>query len=480
MENAVGRDRQWTGTPYSLQDVVDLCGAVEQAFGRDWLDARMRKPDPFRLAWQTTNQQSTVLLCRAGRDIRRLWRRGDPAQDAHLAGMIEKQIKPSPDAAMHFLYELHIATLFDDRDGVSGKLAPPGAAGYDLTLEMPEGRTLWVSCKRAKTSKGENVFRSRANEIYPRLVDMASRHGLHAFGGLVATDPPLIAHDPDTIARAWEEVCAAHSRDPGTVATASPSPLSMIAMAPGWTANLPLRDRSTIIKAPYIQFISAMSPQEHERIHDVFTQAARKFRHKSVPEPTARDIRIIALDVTEYTLIGAVARLLHKELVAGHYRDVSAILLSRALDAGTMGPQPLRTVAEEYYLLVNAGAHVPLWEFLRGETLTILVEGFHLYDGPPRIVIPHPDTPVHMPDGYIYNKWDLSYRMNEHGYLNFYMPPMPPAILLPLGITITPYTETLLPMALHPLAAPGAVHDVSIRDAGSDDGAVSTASDGIR
>jgi len=452
MTTAIMRPHQWQGTPYSPQQVVDFCAAIEQAFGLPWLDERLRKIDPnsdaFRRAWQGNDQQGTILLCRVGRDIRRLWDRGDAKQNERLGGMIAGQIIPSPDQAMHFLYELHIATLFDETKGVVGRLAEPGAAGLDVTIELPGDRTILVSCKRAKVSKGEHDFKKCAEDLFPRLVAAAGEQGVHVYEALVATDPPLVDHDPETILRTWAQVCADYRQGSERVAGGSPSPLSFIAMAQGWTARMPAGDRATVMRAPYIQFISAIPHQEHKRIHHTFVEGARKLRHKSVPDVSDRHVKMIAMDVTEYATVSAVAQLLHKEFVAGHYADISAVLLTRAIDAGTMGPERWRTMAEEYYLLVNGGALVPLWEFLGDDTLTILVEGFHLFEGPPRIVVPHPEHPIYLPDGYIHSKGEYEARFRPEGYANLYIPPLIPPILLSPDET-RPYLETPLPLTLH-------------------------------
>ncbi len=91
---------------------------------------------------------------------------------------------------------------------------------------------------------------------------------------------------------------------------------------------------------------------------------------------------------------------------------------------------------------------MPLWEFLGDDTLTILVEGFHLFEGPPRIVVPHPEHPIYLPDGYIHSKGEYEARFRPEGYANLYIPPLIPPILLSPDET-RPYLETPLPLTLH-------------------------------
>src|SRR5205085_1516932 len=140
--------------PYSRR-IDELRSAVENTFGPKWLSAA-RVTNLLQQVWPGRDPWDSIAVCRVGRDIARLRARGDAEQDARLDEIVARQIKPLARAA-DFLYELHVAMLFDERRGSTGKLALPGAPGYDLSVGLSRGRTVWVSCKRLDLSKQERT-----------------------------------------------------------------------------------------------------------------------------------------------------------------------------------------------------------------------------------------------------------------------------------------------------------------------------------
>ena len=138
--------------PYSQHRVGELRGAVENTFGPKWLDAPSGV-NPLQRAWQCSDPWGCIAVCRVGCDIARLRARGNVEQDARLDEMVARQIERNWKRAADYLYELHVAMLFDEGRGSTGNFALPGAPGYDVSVGLSRGRTVWVSCKRLDLSE---------------------------------------------------------------------------------------------------------------------------------------------------------------------------------------------------------------------------------------------------------------------------------------------------------------------------------------
>src|SRR5437763_16633912 len=108
--------------PYSQHRVGELRGAVENTFGPKWLNAP-RGANPLQRAWQGSDPWDSIAVCRVGRDIARLRARGDAEQDARLDEMVARQIVRNRKQTANYLYELHVAMLFDEGRGSTGNLA---------------------------------------------------------------------------------------------------------------------------------------------------------------------------------------------------------------------------------------------------------------------------------------------------------------------------------------------------------------------
>lgn len=423
----VPRVRVWEGTPYTQHSVASYCGAVEQTFERSWLE-QPGATDPLRQAWQRTDPHSTIALCRVGRDILALHERHDPQQVRRLEGLVRSQIKPNPAQAADFLYELHTATLFDPSNGVVGTLAPPGVPGYDLTIELPGQRHLWVSCKRLQLSQSEGDFKALAARLSQWMREQAAACGHAQFDALVATANPLTHHDPALILHAWDDLCGQFTGEPREVLQNAP-PVFLRVQPSVFAAALGSDyGPGTLDAAVRIQFLSPMPPPEHRRILTTFKEAAKKLQ-RTVPVPSRHDLRLVALEVPEFVSIRLVVEALDKRFSAGHDRDIAAVLLTRALPTSTVSVPPRHTVAEEFYLLVNVAASVALPDFLGKDHLVLRVEG-HYMPQQPRLVVVSDGREVDLPDGYMHTEYHLSFRFSAEGTAALILPPVLPPVLL--------------------------------------------------
>ena len=149
------------------------------------------------------------------------------------------------------------------------------------------------------------------------------------------------------------------------------------------------------------------------------------------------------MDVPEFASITVVASLLRKEFVAGHYRDITGALLTRSLRAVVPGPIQRYVVADEYYLVPNARATMPLERFLDGDALALLSEGPPLLGGPP---VPQgiPGVPPTPADGYLHSESDIVMRSPDGRIV-----PLPlPALMLLLDPPDVPPADAETPLDL--------------------------------
>jgi hypothetical protein len=158
-------------------------------------------------------------------------------------------------------------------------------------------------------------------------------------------------------------------------------------------------------------------------VHRTFGVAVKKLRKAGLPAPSAHDIQVVAMDVPEFASITPVASLLLKEFAAGHYREITGALLTRSLRAVVPGPIQRYVVADEYYLVPNARATMPLERFLDGDALALLSEGPLLGDPPVSQGIPGVrPTPA---DGYLYSESDIVMRSPDGRIVPLPLPPLP-------------------------------------------------------
>jgi hypothetical protein len=216
--------------------------------------------------------------------------------------------------------------------------------------------------------------------LFGDLVAVAARHGRAHFNGVVATSSPLPKVDPADLVAAWDRLCAA---PPAGEWISDVGAEYVIALTGSFLASVPSLDMATVPRAAYVQFIGGLAREEHERVHRTFGVAVKKLRKAGLPAPSAHDIQVVAMDVPGFASITAVASLLLKEFAAGHYREITGALLTRSLRAVVPGPIQRYVVADEYYLVPNARATMPLERFLDGDALALLSEGPPLLGGPP-------------------------------------------------------------------------------------------------
>lgn len=412
--------------PYSEPRLVALRNEVERTFGSGWLAGSAA--DPLRRWWQSSDPWDTIAICRIGRDVARLKARGNAQQDARLYDLVEQQIKRNRRQAEDYLYELHVATMFDEQRGCMGELAPPGEPGYDLTVALSHDRKVWVSCKRLDRSQQEQAFQARAHSLFADLMAIANHYHRVHYNAVVATSLPLPDADLAELLAAWEHLCA-------TATPASGDWISdvgmgyVIALTGSFLASAPNLDMSTVSRAAYVQFIGGLHRAEHERVRRTFRQAVEKLRKAGVPPPSQRDIQVVAMNVPDFTSITAVASLLHREF-GSHYREVTGALLTRNLHAIVPGSIQRYTIADEYYFVPNERGAMPLEGFLGGDAVALLAEGPPLPDGPP---VPQgiPGVLATPPGGYFYSMSDIVMRLPDGRIGPLNMPPL--TILLDPG-----------------------------------------------
>ena len=158
------------GLLYSDNNVKAFVGTVMDTFNPKWFRRGAHRLDPLRHAWSTKGDPYSVMsLCRVGRDIWKLKQRQDPEQNVYLSGLVQraKTANREHKGMEDYLHELHTAMLFDDAHGAVGELAVPNQDGYDATVRLSRGRTLWISCKRLHTSTArENMHKHAVMSLH--------------------------------------------------------------------------------------------------------------------------------------------------------------------------------------------------------------------------------------------------------------------------------------------------------------------------
>jgi hypothetical protein len=68
---------------------------------------------------------------------------------------------------------------------LTGSIAPDSQEGYDVTVSLADGRTIWLSCKRLGRSTALEDFETAAHELGKAMVTTANTHGQHAMAGFM-------------------------------------------------------------------------------------------------------------------------------------------------------------------------------------------------------------------------------------------------------------------------------------------------------
>jgi hypothetical protein len=443
--SAAERDfrRQWQGTPYALSSAATYCDVVRQAFNRAWLE-EIGASDPIRQAWRNNDPQSTIYLCRIGRDLIALDQQHDDQQMARLSGMIERQIKTNLPGTDSYLYELHVATLFDPASGALGKLAQHGSAGYDVGVEFSRNRTMWVSCKRLKASDAEACFRTTAAQLVSEQRAVATLHGHTQYDSLVGLGEELTTgSDTTRILHEWDTLCQRFRTEAQGATYFAPDLFVAITPSAYATTLHAHTPQATIDRASRAQVLAPLPASEHNRIIRRYKEAVESFKD-TVPVPSATDIRVVAVDVPETVSVWAVADAIKQRIEQGQDTDISAVLLTRQVPTTMPANEPRHTVAEEYYLIVNMQAAVTLQDFLAGDHLVIRIEGQQLPDEM-RLVAAVNGRPVTLPPGYIFtdtqHPTQISSRFGADGRVTIVLPVDLPRVTLDPATLAAPDSE---------------------------------------
>jgi len=271
------------GLLYSDNNVKAFVGTVMDTFNPKWFRRGAHRLDPLRHAWSTKGDPYSVMsLCRVGRDIWKLKQRQDPGQNVYLSGLVQraKTANREHKGMEDYLYELHTAMLFDDAHGAVGELAVPSQDGYDATVRLSRGRTLWISYKRLHTSQGEELFARATVELREAMGAIAARHGHRTIEGVVYTQPPLTTIARDHLLDAWNDLCGIYD---GQVATQVARDEFFLRIDQSIMLFSPGIDPRTLQSAVAVQFLSGMPVGEHERVRKVIQTAQNQLRVSATP-----------------------------------------------------------------------------------------------------------------------------------------------------------------------------------------------------
>jgi hypothetical protein len=156
---------------------------------------------------------------------------------------------------------------------------------------------------------------------------------------------------------------------------------------------------------------------------------------------------IVAIEVPEFVSVATVRRLIGKEFGAGHFHDVSAVMLTRATPAGDITAQPTRTVAEEHHLVLNRNADVALGAFCDCRTLPLRIRGCPQADEPKmRIMSNYGDFDTDY--GYIYQDFEWTFNVNANRQVVLQLPLQIPRVYLPTDLIPAPGADTLVDLEI--------------------------------
>jgi len=408
---------------------------LEDRLGKEWLGETSRKDDPVRRMWraQAHNPFQRLRICQIGRDIDYLREIGDDRQQERLAALLQK-VKDGPAQALDTLYELHVAMLFRPEHGGQGTLAPRDEQGYDVVVEVMGdvanpmggswrllgGRKLWVSCKRVNPSMASGEFAGRAQTVCEELRVAASAAGHRMYAGVAISRDELPAHST-TLRELWDTLCRTHAPLSGTKALTHGPYTVLLGPHPAvQPANL-----ASLRPGHALQVFGALPKQEYKRIEGVMQKAVDDLKAARdanvIPAPSRADAWVLAIEIPRWVSAAAVAHLAAKQFAAGKFHDLSAVLLTRSLNALSLSPPPTAVLTQEVYLVENVWGTIPLKAFLGDTPLQPRVSGEYL-EAPAVLVVPNSQPPFTSPDGYVYQ---------EYGYQGAQSWPTPPDVLLP-------------------------------------------------
>lgn len=372
-------------TTYPAARITEYRDAVQDVFGKRWLASTIVRSS-IQGWWQATDPMSIIALCRLGRDICMLRSRGVADQEQNLRDMAER-IKRSPHETLNLLYELHIAMMFHPEQGLHADLAPKNEQGYDVRVTLPDGRRIWISCKRLNDTEQHQAFQSYCDRLSCEMRTHAADARQTAIAGLVVCTTPLVDVPMGEILTMWDDLCMRRRGLPGWVyQTHDHLPLHM-SLGPHPLLTVPGTDARRITAAHELLVVAGLPPQEFAKFESVYKKALRGLR-TFAPAPSKRDIWMVALEVPAYLSLNILHARVEKECAAGHYQDMSAMLLTTTHPAIYM-PSECYTAADQFALLVNSSAHVPLGSFLDEHGFGLLAEGRFLTEEP----VPHQRLP---------------------------------------------------------------------------------------
>jgi len=306
--------------------------------------------------------------------------------------------------------------------------------GYDVVVELMGdvanpmggmwrllgGRKLWVSCKRVNPSTASGEFARRAQTVCKELRASASAAGHRMYAGVVISRDELPAHST-TLRELWDSLCRTHAPLSGTktlthgryTALFGPHPAvqpsNLASLRPGYA----------------LQVFGALSKQEYKRIEGIMQRAVDGLKMARdanfIPNPSRTDAWVLAIDIPRWVSAATVAHLAAKQFAAGKFHDLSAVLLTRSLNAVSLSPPPTAVLTQEVYLVENARGSISLKTFLDDTHLQPRVSGEYL-EAPAVLIVPDSQPPFASPEGYVYQ---------EYGYQGAQSWPTPPDILLP-------------------------------------------------
>jgi hypothetical protein len=151
------KDRQSVHLNMSDAEFARRMGAVEDAFGVDWLSASEQYP--LQLLWKRKDGFATNQLCVIGDAIATLSNIDKRWVDEHV-----KKIKGNdPNARKGSIFELIGANLFS-RPPQTIRPTKRNAPGYDAVVTLPDGAEIDLSIKSYGTSTHEAAFREEAQQ----------------------------------------------------------------------------------------------------------------------------------------------------------------------------------------------------------------------------------------------------------------------------------------------------------------------------
>lgn len=393
---------------YSPDRIANLRAIIEDLFTHDWL-VRPHKRALLQRLWEADDPHDVIRVSRIGRDVGVLLSLGESEQEERVRRLATriKRLDNDDSQVLDLLHELHVATLFHPPSGLTGRLARDGQEGYDVTVTFPDGRTLWISCKRLTLPEYHARFDRTAETLRSHLQDVARRYGLGGVSGLVVTANSIDVARTHLCAL-WDSACAERRQTLGWVVCEQTPHL--VAVGPGVDSvvGTPCLEQA----APCDDIaISAGVPRAivYRRFRTVYKDAidclTRQMTAGLVPPPSERDAWMVVLDVPDGLALKEMHLIAERDAESGRLANLSALLLTCTTPAAYGWPPHTYTMAEEVALLLNGKAHVPLPTFVGSTPFVLLHEGQHVTEeivryariGDKVVAIPHGFYSPHRP-----------------------------------------------------------------------------------